>query len=528
MSKTFDKVGAVNAAYRVGLAQATADQVQDQIEETVALAAEVAEQSEEALTAASQALTTAQEALQVANTVSGLSPEVIEQLLELLASGGGGGGGLAGVQRVGPGFGHWGLTNQEMVSLIAAPAVAKHRWLAGVNRGDVDPATGIYYAFYDYVMKRADLAEETTLADQIIPDWTPSNNLYRNVAALRVEGTPIGSITVLIGAGRQAEDPFTIAAVVLGVPVPTTFAAITMPEPADFAYIHRAILAGTASVLVPYLGDRFIFAGPSGGLDPFFSSAAQELDTSGLGLVGTPTELLMSQGALIPGSSTILTTCWFDEAPLRGALVRVEATTGAPDFVRGGELRIYDDSGAQVGLRTFGPSDIVRLVSDMSNETTTLPPGSVPYTFVDSHRDAVWNPAIGAVVLVPASDRHVYLIFYDEATGTADVERHPLTGVGQLERPYKWGCGVYVPERESVVCAPACHTHVIEIAGAGSTFQTRSVARLPAPASEDAILCSDIVYRNETIYLFPREASTSRIITLPAVFDPAEPYLVTL
>jgi hypothetical protein len=89
MSKSFDRVGAVSTALRVGLAQATAEQVQDQIEETVALVTEVAEQSEAATTSASQAMTMAQNALNATSVLSGITPEVVTQLLQMLAAGGG-------------------------------------------------------------------------------------------------------------------------------------------------------------------------------------------------------------------------------------------------------------------------------------------------------------------------------------------------------------------------------------------------------------------------------------------------------
>jgi hypothetical protein len=384
---------------------------------------------------------------------------------------------------------------------------------------------------YDALYKQVDLAARTTAPDAIIDGWTPANNLYRNVVALLLPDTPLGDLTALVSVGRNAEDPFSVLVRVLNPLIPPVFVPVALtPAVEDFAYVHRGIVVGLSVVFIPYGDDRFLRALPSGELDPPFVTSAQQLDTSGLGLSDTPDKLLMSQGAAIPGTTSILATCWYDEAPLLGALVHVDAVTGTPTFVRGGTLRIYNAERQVVVTRTFGETDIVRLVSDPTTEVVQLAsaPSSAPLTSLQPHREAVYDPSSGAVVFVPASDRHVYLVFYNPATGTAEVERHPVTGMGQLERRWKWGAAVYVPERQAVVCAPANHSHVLEISGAGSSFATRSLLKFPDAPSPTSVLFSDIVYASGTLHLMPREISTSRIITLPADFDEAEPYLLTL
>jgi hypothetical protein len=545
MSKQFDKVGAVNAALRVGLAQATADLVQDQMEETVTLVAEVADQSEQALAAAAAADAKAQEAIDLVSSLSGLPADVIQAIIDLIngsGGGGGGGGGLEGVQRVGPGAGHWGVSNLEQYELILTPSDEKFRWLGGINRGVIDPLSNLYWSVQDYYLRSANLATGVVEPDSVITGWTSDKNYYRHVVAISVTA-PL-ALTILLSAGRNAETPFTVLAKPNTDLVPPTFAemsiapGVPLPIADDFAYPNRGVAGvNLSTVFLPYAGTRVLIVGPTGALPPadIFVSAGRELDVTGLG-IDPPDALLMSQGVLIPGTSTVLSTCWVDEAPLRGALVQIStdftnpATVGLPLPVLGGVLRIYDDKHTLVETRTFSSVQPVRLVSDMLSEAVALAahPSAMPLTFEDSHREAVFDPSSGAVVLVPANDRHVYLILWNAAEGTAEVERHPITGVGQLGRRWKWGAAVYVPERQAVVCAPAAHSHVLEISGKGTAFRTRSLLAFPAASDQDAILFSDIVYQGGKIHMIPRELSSSKIISLPADFDPDEPYLVTL
>jgi hypothetical protein len=556
MSKQFDKIGAVNSSLRVGLAQATADLVQDQMEETVTLVAEVAEQAEQAATNATSALSSAQqaatdaatalntatEALGVASSLSGLPEDVVQQIIDLLeggGTGGGTGGGLEGVQRVGPGAGHWGVTNLDAQELILSPAGANDRWLGGINRGGVDPDTGTYYSVQDYVYRSADLGTGVVQNDAVVFGWDSSKNLYRHILAVQAPSPLGGFITVLLSAGRNAESSYTLLANPLIIsPI---FAEVSLlPPPAapesleitgTFAYPNRAVAgANLSAAFLPYNSGHVILVGPSGEASPLFITTAQPLAPEAAGL-----NLRMTQGVLIPGTADVLSVSWNSDPSLVGALVRIstdftQPSPGVPVPVTGGVVRIYNDKSQLVQTREIAGDAVLRLITSLADEATSLAanPSAIPLATEDAHREAVFDPSSGAMVLVPANDRHVYLILWNAESGTAEVERHPIAGVGQLHRKWKWGAAVYVPDRQAVVCAPAAHTHLLEISGKGTAFRTRSLMAFPAPADDEAILFSDIVLQDSKIHLIPRELSSSRIISINADFDPDEPYLVTL